>query len=424
MASAPRYSPRAGGREIDLPRSGPWSRGQNVALAAFCLEVASKRPHKPAVLRPGPELLDFGDPLMTPRSTVVAGQLGKATRCGHPRSMAPEKQRQSLMKRTKNVALTLLKSGDTTMNGSARSPHQMEPVTRSSVNTSLALPSSSQLAWPRAASTWNLPDSWENFQAERHCASADALAYVGDLATEALRHRAVKHPYLEALASGDLPDTHWALADFARQYPGYAKHFPRYLSTVISRLTNPRHRDELLENLTEESGIYQEHELAELESSGIEADWIAGRPHPQLFDRFRRAMGVENLENEVEFDQVICWRETFLSVLANGSPAEAVGALGLGTEQIVSTIYLPFTRAIARVPELSPRDSVFFPLHTSIDDHHQKTLQKIAAELVNDASTARELRRGMLKALNLRSAFWDWMYSRALNPACAAQTPS
>ena len=402
----------------------PCSGGQNVALASFCLGLASTRPRKPVIFRPGPELFDFGDPLMTARSTLVAGQLGKATRWGQTRPTAPDKQRQSLMKMTKNVALTLLKSGDTTMNGFAPSPHLMEQLTGSSVNTSLALPSSSQLAWPRAASTWNLPGSWENSQAAKNCASGDALAYVGDLATEALQHRAVKHPYLEALASGDLPDTHWALADFARQYPGYAKHFPRYLSTVISGLTNPRHRDELLQNLTEESGIYQEHELAELESSGIEADWIVGRPHPQLFDRFRRAMGVENLENEVESDQVICWRETFLSLLANGSPAEAVGALGLGTEQIVSTIYLPFTRAISRVRELSPRDSVFFPLHTSIDDHHQITLQKIAAELVNDASTARELRRGMLKALNLRSAFWDWMYSRALNPACAAQTLS
>ena len=222
-------------------------------------------------------------------------------------------------------------------------------------------------------------------------------------------------------SSGDLPDTRWALADFARQYPGYAKHFPRYLTTVISQLTNPRHRDELLANLTEESGIYDKAELIEVENSGIEPDWIVGRPHPELFDRFRRALGVPDANDGNEPDQVICWREMFLSLLANGSPAEAVGALGLGTEQIVSTIYLPFSRAIARLKDLSPRDSVFFTLHTAVDDHHQETLQNIAADLVTDASTARELRRGMLKALSLRSAFWDWMHSRALNPADAGQ---
>lgn len=322
---------------------------------------------------------------------------------------------------TVRTGFTLLKTGYTTLNGLAHSQHLMEKFARSSENMSVALPSSSQLGWPRADLTWSVLDSWESPKAAGEFARGDALSYVRGLASEALDHRAVKHPYLEALASGDLPDTRWALADFARQYPGYAKHFPRYLTTVISQLTNPRHRDELLENLTEESGIYEEHELIELKESGIKPDWIVGRPHPQLFDRFRRAMGVADPDGAGESDQVICWREMFLSLLSNGSPAEAVGALGLGTEQIVSTIYVPFSQAIARLKDLSPRDTVFFPLHTAVDDHHQETLQNVAAELVTDASTARELRRGMLKALSLRSAFWDWMYSRALNPSRAGQ---
>ena len=275
-----------------------------------------------------------------------------------------------------------------------------------------------------AAFGWNFLSAWERSPRQKAVSARSALEYVGGLATEALGHRAVRHPYLDALASGDLPDPRWALADFARHYPGYARHFPRYLTTVISRLTDARHRDDLLENLTEESGIYEEGELAELREHGIETEWIFGEPHPRLFDRFRTAMGVEDSEQAVEPDQVICWREMFLSLLANGSPVEAVGALGLGTEQIVSTIYQPFTKAIDRLGDLDPRDSVFFPLHTAVDDHHQETLQKVAADMVTDDRTARELRRGMLKALNLRSTFWDWMYSRALNPTHAGHTLS
>ncbi|MEZ4300582.1 MAG: iron-containing redox enzyme family protein [Polyangiaceae bacterium] len=248
----------------------------------------------------------------------------------------------------------------------------------------------------------------------RTSSAVDPGAFVADLAAEALEHRAVRHPYLNALAEGALPDVRWALADFAAQYYGYSKHFPRYLTTVMSRLEEASHRLALLQNLTEESGRYDEEELGELAEHGIEAEWIVGIPHPALFLRFAQAMGVS--PPKVESDAVLCWREMFLSVLTHGTPAEAVGALGLGTENIVSTIYGPFVRAIGRVSELSARDSVFFPLHTTVDDHHQATLQAIAASFAGTTEGRAGLRRGMLKSLSLRASYWDWMLARAMNP--------
>ena len=71
---------------------------------------------------------------------------------------------------------------------------------------------------------------------------------VDALAASALRHRAVRHPYLAALAHGTLPNPTAALADFAEQYLGYSTHFPRYLTALISRLENPAHRQTLLDN--------------------------------------------------------------------------------------------------------------------------------------------------------------------------------
>jgi hypothetical protein len=40
-------------------------------------------------------------------------------------------------------------------------------------------------------------------------------------------------------------------------------------------------------------------------------------------------------------------------------------------------MYRSFLPAIERLG-IAPRDSVFFPLHTIVDDHHQATLLKIA----------------------------------------------
>lgn len=249
--------------------------------------------------------------------------------------------------------------------------------------------------------------------------SEDVEAFLSNLAQEAVNHRAVKHRYLKALADGTFPDLRWALADFGRQYFGYSAHFPRYLTTVISRLEKPEHRSALLENLTEESGVYGEEELKELADFGIKAEWINGIPHPKLFQRFRRALGVTDSAIEDDPMEVVCWREMFLSVLG-GSPAEAIGALGLGTEGVVRDMYKSFVIALERLPDLDPKDVVFFPLHTAVDDHHQATLLEIARFYAKTPQSRRELAKGMRKALALRASFWDWMYERAMEGPTAA----
>jgi CRP-like cAMP-binding protein len=241
----------------------------------------------------------------------------------------------------------------------------------------------------------------------------DVETFLKNLTEEARNHRAVKHRYLQALAEGAVPDLRWAMADFGRQYFGYSAHFPRYLTTVISRLEQPQHRAALLENLTEESGVYGEEELRELAQFGIEPEWIVGIPHPKLFQRFRCALGVVDSPIEDDSIEVVCWREMFLSVLG-GSPAEAVGALGLGTEGVVRDLYKPFVQALERIPDLHPRDMVFFPLHTAVDDHHQATLLDIARYYAQTPQSRRDLVKGMRKSLALRASFWDWMYERAM----------
>jgi pyrroloquinoline quinone (PQQ) biosynthesis protein C len=235
---------------------------------------------------------------------------------------------------------------------------------------------------------------------------------VADLEAAALRHRAVRHPYLEALAEGHLPDPFGALADFARQYQGYSAHFPRFLSAVISRLENPAHRQALLSNLLEESGQYNDRELALLETKGIPSEWIVSVPHPELFLRFRLAVAgdVDDGEDALE---VVCWRETLLALLGQASGAEAVGILGLGTEFIVATIYQPFLRAIAHHGGLAPRDTVFFPLHTLVDDAHQLALRQIAIDFAATEDGRADLAKGMHKALALRDSFWSWLHERA-----------
>jgi pyrroloquinoline quinone (PQQ) biosynthesis protein C len=232
------------------------------------------------------------------------------------------------------------------------------------------------------------------------------------LVSEALNHRAVNHPYLKALANGDFENMEAVLKDFASQYGFYSAWFPRYLTAVISRLENPDFRNHLLDNLSEESGHLHEEDMLAVRALGIKDEWVQGIPHPKLFKRFQTAMGVDtNEEIGIEVD---IWRDSFLALVHGGSAISAVGAIGLGTESIVKYIYKDIIKAIENHTSLSIEDYVFFPLHTEVDDEHGLILLDIAEKMaLQSKEDERELRKGMLKALNLRASFWDDMYKRA-----------
>ena len=166
----------------------------------------------------------------------------------------------------------------------------------------------------------------------------------------------------------------------------------------------------------EEAGQYDDEDLDLLAEMGIPAEWIVGVPHPLLFQRFRDALGRQETSDESEHIEVVCWRDMFLNTLGDGSPAEAVGALGLGTENIVRHLYVPFVRALEYAPDLSPRDAVFFPLHTAVDDRHQAALGNVAVDFATNPEKRFDISCGMHKALALRAGFWSWLHERALAP--------
>jgi pyrroloquinoline quinone (PQQ) biosynthesis protein C len=246
-------------------------------------------------------------------------------------------------------------------------------------------------------------------------AEDDTETFLRELTAETLAHRALHHPYLKALAEGSVPDLEWALRDFSKLYYGYSGQFIRYLTLAISRLDSGAHRRALIENLMEESGQLDDGELNLLASIGISADWVKGIPHPELFRRFQTSIGsVAFADTDPDGIDAICWRESFLSLLAGGSPVEAIGAIGLGTEGVVRYIYEYFVRSIERYGKLHPSEYVFFTMHALIDDRHGETLLQIARDLCVDTRARYDLRKGMRKALNMRVLFWDAMYERAM----------
>ena len=234
-----------------------------------------------------------------------------------------------------------------------------------------------------------------------------------ELSDIAYEHRAIRHPYLQALATGDLPDPQVALKDFAIQYQGYTSWFPKYLTCVMSKLQCDRHRGYFAENMNEEKGVLDTETVQQLENLGIAEAWVQGIPHPVLFRRFQKALGIDARLQPL-CRAAINWRQDFRSMLQRCSASEAIGAMGLGTESIVKHIYRYITTAIQDHTDLQRKDYVFFELHAEVDDEHAELMSRVADDLAEEApENLDEIRRGMIRALDLRATFWDAMHARA-----------
>ena len=149
---------------------------------------------------------------------------------------------------------------------------------------------------------------------------------------------------------GEFNNMKKALAYFACQYEGYSAWFPKYLQAVIDKLSNPAHKAQLLDNLAEEKGQLHEEDLQAIRSLGIEDEWVVGIPHPHLFARFKSSIcDGEQFPISGAAEE---WRTNFLKYLNECSEAEAVGAIGFGTESVVKYIYRPIIESISTYTDL------------------------------------------------------------------------
>lgn len=233
--------------------------------------------------------------------------------------------------------------------------------------------------------------------------------FVKYISADALTSTAVNHPYLQALRTGDFPDTDLAFKDFAFQYGLYSTAFTRYVSAVIDNLSNAEHKQILLSNLAEEQGATHNIELP----PDVLAS-IIGQPHIRLFRRFQEALGVNSgyYKTAQKCQTSLMWSRQFLQ-LCQKNEYVGVGAIGIGTELIVSRIYNHILEGLKAHSQLTLTQRVFFDLHSECDEQHGAQMLSIAEDLATDRSACEHIEYGARRAIELRVAFWDTMLERA-----------
>ena len=104
------------------------------------------------------------------------------------------------------------------------------------------------------------------------------------------------------------------------------------------------------------------------------------------------------------------WINTFDAVCRLGDQAQAIGALGLGTEAIVRQVYARLLQGIRLAwPTMPIRERVFFELHALVDDDHAEVMRAITVDLCQTPANRHQVAVGVLQALNARASFFDAM---------------
>ena len=216
-------------------------------------------------------------------------------------------------------------------------------------------------------------------------------------------HPALNHPYLVSLGSGTLPNTEEAIRDYAHQYSFYSSYFVKYLDGVINTLGSEDHKAELRENIESEKGNPEAVELAE-------------RPHVEIFSQFKKDVGIDLAYESANppSTTALLWRDLFLQKCRSTIPGVGIGAIGIATENIVPHIYKYIVAAIEEHSDHPSDASFFFRLHMDCDDGHAESLIEVTTDIAKDFETREAIRFGVISSLNLRTAFWDSQYARAL----------
>ena len=239
--------------------------------------------------------------------------------------------------------------------------------------------------------------------------------FIAALSAEALASAAVNHPYLHAIRDGDFPDVEQALRDFAFEYGCYSHRFTRYVSAVIDKLDSEVHRDILRANLAEEQGNAHDADLPPAVLATV-----SGQPHTVLYRRFQEALGIDASYRQRRRPSPISlsWQQQFTR-LCETNACVGVGAIGIGTELIVSPIYEQILTGLKRHSRLTDTERVFFDLHSECDDQHASDLLMIAESLAQDAEACEQIAYGARAAIAMRISFWDAMLEQSRQPSHA-----
>ena len=188
-------------------------------------------------------------------------------------------------------------------------------------------------------------------------------------------HYLTKHDFLRCFQDGHFSNMTQAASIFAQNHFVYSKNFINYLETVADKIDLEEIKHPILENINEESGNYEESDIAQLEEIGISKKWYNGIPHKLLSQRFFDALQL-NIETDLDsMSPGATFTQFMLDIYEKSNVCVCLAIIGFAIEETVSTLYNFVWNGLKDHTELAPNEIVFFPLHIFLDDGHADLLK-------------------------------------------------
>jgi hypothetical protein len=251
----------------------------------------------------------------------------------------------------------------------------------------------------------------------------DARRWIQEIDETYRSHPIFSHPHLQHLGSGMYPDHTFAIKDHAHQVFAFGQDFRAYLGLTLSKLKGCEPvRDNLLQHLREENGIYTEDELRVVEEQGIPRGYFDGRPHMVLYADLLRQLGVTQPEYIAEADHLNRW---MIDTLRKHSAT--VGTVMIFGVEIWAMSDGEYLLPALRKAGITTEDSIFFDLHDIVDS--QLHVDEIGHDIFQILSlqppenSLQELKRIAREFYDERMKLWDALYQRSLGRS-ATSVPS
>lgn len=209
-----------------------------------------------------------------------------------------------------------------------------------------------------------------------------------------------EHRLLAALRAGEIDLR--GLRVLLVQHHLYSRHFTRYLTALISRLSSFDDVRSLTENLLEELGVEGGSELT----------------HAELLQRSLRSIGAET-HKATPLPQTNALIETMLRHCRSVDPLDGLAALGLGAESIVPLLYSPIAEALT-AQGFDDDTLEFFRLHIAEDEGHALAIFAILERLTSNRPAAHARARSVgREVIDRRAEMFDAIWNEIQSGAAA-----
>lgn len=215
------------------------------------------------------------------------------------------------------------------------------------------------------------------------------------LREKVLRHGAINNPYLDRFKRGELEEED--LRDYAIQFYGFVKNFPRILATLLANTPDPKAADELCIILASELGNGEPQ-----------------KRHEYLYQRFLHSIDIDpksalktGLEPETQ-DFI----NGMVELYGHRDYGVALGA-SFGLENMAITMWdhlLPGLEKLKERPQLRKMDLTYFTFHRDLEKEHEDSMEEAlshSTELAVDS-----LKYGIDTMLNYLQRMWMGLEKR------------